>query len=393
MRRRCAPGSGVPHDAALEGWDGSGNLQDAARRRAARADRGLGAAHGLADVAAGPHARRPGRDGADAAGARRRASRGWPAMRERSAADGVTWLRPLLGLGRAELRDYLARGGASVVEDPQQRRPRLRPGRHGARSLQLRRWARRASVLPRRRRRLDMARAALERAWRSCAARATVEPAARATWSVDRAAFADWPDETRLRLLAARAALDRGRAVPPAPGAACGRALEAAGGAARLAGVLIAPAPDELRVTREAEAAAARAAPDAPWDGRWRVAGPARPGDVVAALGEAADRVPGWRGCRPAARRRCWPRPRSGGGCPGRRAGRRPRRRMVGFAGAVTANAFFAASDHALNDRAPIFILQQRRTGSGPPEPDRDFEGDSPWATRATSPSGSSCSC
>ena len=43
-------------------------------------------------------------------------------------AEGILWLRPLLGVRRAALRDWLAARGRGLGRGPEQRRPALRPG-------------------------------------------------------------------------------------------------------------------------------------------------------------------------------------------------------------------------------------------------------------------------
>ena len=99
------------------GWDGRGNLQDRARqaRRALIAgwarDRGIGAValgHTLDDQAETFLLRLARGSGVDGLGA----------MRDRGAAEDVLWLRPMLTLRRAELRDWLVAEGVDWAEDP-----------------------------------------------------------------------------------------------------------------------------------------------------------------------------------------------------------------------------------------------------------------------------------
>lgn len=117
VAERCAA-LGIPHETlAWEGWDGRGNLAEAAReaRRAligawARG-RGIGAValgHTLDDQAETVLMRL----------ARGSGVAGLAAMAPASEAEGVIWLRPLLGIRRAALREVLRGRGWGWAEDP-----------------------------------------------------------------------------------------------------------------------------------------------------------------------------------------------------------------------------------------------------------------------------------
>ena len=109
---------GVPHDVlAWRGWDGNGNLQDNARRarRSLIADwarsRDVGAValgHTLDDQAETLVMRLARGSGVD----------GLAAMAAESRAEGIVWLRPMLGLRRADLRAWLMAEGVGWAEDP-----------------------------------------------------------------------------------------------------------------------------------------------------------------------------------------------------------------------------------------------------------------------------------
>ncbi|HHN72643.1 MAG TPA: tRNA lysidine(34) synthetase TilS, partial [Thermopetrobacter sp.] len=122
---RLAAGLGVRHTVLRwRGWDGSGNLQDRARRarygllsRWAR-ENGIGMvalAH-TADDQAETVLMRLGR----AAGVD-----GLSGIPERRIERGVTFVRPLLGVTRAALRDYLTRNRIAWAEDPSNRDARF----------------------------------------------------------------------------------------------------------------------------------------------------------------------------------------------------------------------------------------------------------------------------
>lgn len=117
MVARVCAALGVPHQTLRwQGWDGTGNLQDQARRarRGLLADwaRAEGLAVGLAhtrdDVAETFLMRLARGAGVD----------GLSAMAARWDEAGVTWLRPLLATSREDLRSALRGWGVDWVDDP-----------------------------------------------------------------------------------------------------------------------------------------------------------------------------------------------------------------------------------------------------------------------------------
>jgi len=307
-----------------EGWDRRGNLQ--AQARAARyrllADwaraRGLGAValgHTLDDQAETVLLRLMRGSGVD----------GLAAMAPAATRDGVRWLRPLLGLRRADLRGWLAAQGAGWIEDPSNDDARFQRVR-----------ARRAmDALG-----LDAAGLA-QTAARMGRARAALEAQTAALWAqsarvgacgevlLAREALRAAPPEIALRLLADALRAASGAALRPrlealealcaalaSPGAMAGRTLH---------GCVVAARGDGATLAREPAAAARGALArglcdglcdglwDGLWDGRWRVAAQA-PG-AIGALGEAGAAAlraaaragtwaapPGWRAAPRAAR-------------------------------------------------------------------------------------------
>jgi len=121
---RCARILGLHHETLQwRGWDGQGNLQNAAReaRYALMADWAM--RRNLPSIALGHTAD----DQAETVLmrlARRAGVDGLSAMAPQSTRHGVTWLRPLLFARREALRDYLRRAGLEWVEDPSNDDPR-----------------------------------------------------------------------------------------------------------------------------------------------------------------------------------------------------------------------------------------------------------------------------
>ncbi len=291
--RVCAS-LGVPHDTLQWQWDRRGNLQDAARRGRRRviADwartAGLGAvalAHTRDDVAETFLMRLARGAGVD----------GLSAMAHHWREGGVTWLRPLLGASRAELRDYLRAIGADWVDDPSNDntafdRIKARKALTALRPLGLTE-GRLAEVAGH----LAEARAALETVTDDVAVR--VLAAQGNAVRVDATGLATAPAEVQrrliLRVLGHLAPGDYG------PRGAALQALLArvlAGQAATLAGCRMVP---DVRqgVTwafREFKAVAGLTCPiDQWWDGMWRIDGPSA-GDVRA-LSVGIARIPDWR--------------------------------------------------------------------------------------------------
>lgn len=109
---------GVPH--ALRVWEHgavAGNLMDAARRARMALIADWARSRGIAHVALG-HTRDDQAETLLMGLARQAGLAGLSGMRRRWEEGGVTFHRPLLDLGRAELRDWLVARGVSWVDDP-----------------------------------------------------------------------------------------------------------------------------------------------------------------------------------------------------------------------------------------------------------------------------------
>lgn len=215
---------------------------------------------------------------------------GLAAMAEWRDAFEMRWLRPMLGAGRAELRDWLAARDIGWIDDPTNDNAdydRIR-ARQAIAALGLD-----VSGLARSAAHIAEARDALA----DYAALVSAETAFdRGSLILPRGPLRDAPPEIRRRILVAAVRWVTGADYPPRR-AALLHALEAvlAQGRVTLDGALISPTGAGLRVTREAAAALrAPAVAEGPWDRRWQVAG-LRPGQRVAALGsQALARLP-WR--------------------------------------------------------------------------------------------------
>jgi tRNA(Ile)-lysidine synthase len=98
-------------------WDGQGNLQSAARKARYRLITQWAAAQGIKTVAIGHTAD----DQAETVlmnMARRSGVDGLSAMTRRMLNNGITWLRPLLGARREDLRAFLSVRNVAWAEDP-----------------------------------------------------------------------------------------------------------------------------------------------------------------------------------------------------------------------------------------------------------------------------------
>lgn len=283
----AARGLGLPVETLRwNGWDGSGNLQNSARRarKALLADwavrRGLGAValgHTMDDQAETVLLRLGRGSGVD----------GLSAMSVRSDDNGLTWLRPLLALRRDALRDWLRARGAAWTDDPsnddlrfdrvkaRQALPALAPLGVTVEGL-----AATAARLGEARDALDDAAAALATeavSWGACGEVRLNLPRLRGA-----------PPELSRRLF--RATLTRVAGAEYGPRADAEAAALSAmfslrlGGGRSLHGCVIRPdGPSGAVITREASAVAENAMADGLWDGRFEIS--LAPGGANASIG------------------------------------------------------------------------------------------------------------
>ncbi|MFC2966488.1 tRNA lysidine(34) synthetase TilS [Acidimangrovimonas pyrenivorans] len=270
--RACA-GLGLPHDILHWHWDGQGNLSDAARRGryALMADwargRGIGAValgHTLDDQAETVLLRLARGSGVD----------GLSGMAARRAADGILWLRPLLDVRRAALRDFLTARGIGWAEDPSNDNPAYDRVKARTALAALAPLGIDAEGLAETAARLAMARRALEEVTLRIARDGARVEAGDVVF--DRAALDEAPQEIRLRLIAHAlrwivSADYRPRLAPLAEAVAAALA----GGRRTLAGCLISGTADSVRISREYRAVRdSRCPTDRLWDRRWALSGP-----------------------------------------------------------------------------------------------------------------------
>ncbi|WP_328803837.1 tRNA lysidine(34) synthetase TilS [Paracoccus xiamenensis] len=206
---------------------------------------------------------------------------GLAAMAARRTDRGMVWLRPLLDIGREELRDHLRARSVGWIDDPSNDNDRFERvrARQAIAALGLDTAALAQSAAN-----LGQAREALN------AALMPLLDSAEARYGsvlLDRAGFDAAPLEQRRRLVVAAVRFVTGAGYPPRR-AGVEHALAALERGARvtLDGAVLDPA-QALRVHREPAAAARANDGAAVWDNRWRIDG-LRAGDSVAALGADA---------------------------------------------------------------------------------------------------------
>lgn len=265
---------GFPHHRLDWRWNGQGNLPDAARRgrQAALAAWAQGAglsavvlAHTQDDLAETFVMRLARGSGVD----------GLSAMAPKQVFCGARFLRPLLGVTRAELRTALVAMGQRWVDDPTNddptfTRPRVRRALGVLADLGIT-----PDGLARTAERLAQAQAALI----TLAERAAEQVATLQAGDVVLApALTDWPEETQRRLICAALIWVAGLDYPPrADQLSHLREAMATGRDVTLAGCRILSRPYGWRILREARDLPRQPyAANALWDGRWRITGPER---------------------------------------------------------------------------------------------------------------------
>ncbi|MEI4233875.1 tRNA lysidine(34) synthetase TilS [Roseovarius sp. D22-M7] len=287
---------GIPHETLdWQGWDGSGNLPDHARRARYALLAEWASGHGTGDVTLG-HTEDDLAETFIMRLARGAGVDGLSAMRDRWRHGPVTFHRPLLEVSRVALRDVLRAQGVGWVEDPTNRdmtyeRARVRDGLGALAAAGLD-----TPMLAQTARRLAEARTALD-----TVARAAADDIVRFEAGdilLARARLAALPDEVARRVLQACLRWIAGADYPPR-GAAMTQFLGAAraGEAMTLQGCLLHAGATTTRIGREYAAVRdLRASAGEVWDGRWRIEGPAPVGAEIAALGpDGLKCCPDWR--------------------------------------------------------------------------------------------------
>jgi len=293
---------GLGHDTLNWTWDGTGNVQDAARRARVLLIEGWRGtiahvlmAHTQDDLAETfllRLARGSGVEGLSAMAASR-----FVATPDRPGV-GYHILRPCLQMRRADLRHYATTLKLPFVDDPSNADPRFDRVKMRQALPRLEALGLSVETLTQTAHRLERARGALSARLRDVAGHVAEQSAAGGV-TLNRDRFQTIEQDTQLRLLAAACMWVSGAEYRPRA-----TALEAlldrilSGGGGTLIGVQCATTPRSCHIFREYDAIKSLAAPvqtGALWDGRWTIDGPARDGDQMRPLGEAIGQCPNWR--------------------------------------------------------------------------------------------------
>lgn len=283
---------GHPHSTLRWHWDGTGNLQDAARSARLRL---IGEWRGGIEHVLFAHTRDDQAETLLMRLARGSGVDGLSAMAERrhvpSAApsEGFWQIRPLLQETRADLRHYADTLRLPYVDDPSNDDPRFDRVRARRALTVLGDLGLDAATLAETAGRMARAREALVARAVSLAKDILRDTPDAAGLAFDRDALAAVERDTQLRLLAAALQWVGGAVYRPratALEALLDRAL--AGGGGTLHGAQLSVGATSLRIFREYQAVRetrAVAGPTVLWDGMWRITGPAVDGLTVRALG------------------------------------------------------------------------------------------------------------
>lgn len=282
---------GIPHETLHWHREGGGNLMAAAREARLRLLSDWALRHGLSAVLLG-HTQDDQAETLLMRLSRGAGIDGLSGMAGRRLSHGMLWLRPLLGVTRADLRDWLAAQRIGWSDDPSNDRADFHRIRIRKAMAEL---GIPAPQLAQTAENLAMAREALGHYAAKAAEGATLHAG---VLTLPAAAFAAAPAEIRRRLFVAGLRWVSGSGYPPRREAVRHALAELAQGRqVVLDGVIATPGAEGLGLVRE-PAASLRAAPasgdPALWDGRWRITG-LQPGQQVRALGH--DPLPGlgWR--------------------------------------------------------------------------------------------------
>jgi tRNA(Ile)-lysidine synthase len=286
----------IPHTLLKwSGWDGQGNLQNAAREARYGLMSTWAAQQGIPAIALG-HTRDDQAETVLMQLARGAGVDGLSAMQPERHWLGVTWLRPLLDASRSDLRGYLQAMGVSWSDDPSNRnldydRIKAREALHALAPIGID-SAGLATVASH----MQQARTALEQ--QTDAAMGRIAHRQAGSLCLEPQGFKVETAEIRRRLV-----ISALRWITLSDYAPRGRSLVAAlkavdsSGSATLLGCRLLMTPRGLWIFREYAAVQDLQVPsDALWDGRWRVMGPIDAGLTIAALGDAGlAACPEWR--------------------------------------------------------------------------------------------------
>ncbi|MEQ8896282.1 MAG: tRNA lysidine(34) synthetase TilS [Roseovarius sp.] len=286
MVARLCDGWSIPHTTLKwEGWTGTGNLPDAARRARYGLMVDWAAETGIPAIAVAHTAN----DQAETflmRLARMAGLDGLSAMAPRWQQGGITFFRPVLHATREELRAVLRDRGIGWADDPSNADPAFERVRARQVLETLAPLGIEATTLAEVAGNLAAARTVIDQ--QVAFAARNVARTEDGDVLLDRTALARLEPEITRRLLQQAILWISGADYPPR-GPALQRAMRAidAGDSVTLHGCRFITRAGALRLTREEQAVAdLTARPGDVWDGRWRLSGPETEGAVVAALGE-----------------------------------------------------------------------------------------------------------
>lgn len=287
VARLCAE-LGLPHHCLVwQGWDGQGNLSDAARRARydLMADWALG--HEIHDLVLG-HTQNDQAETLVMRLARGAGLDGLAGMGARTARGAMTLHRPLLGVSRESLRAYLRQRDIGWADDPSNDDPQYARVRTRAALAALESAGVEIEALAKVAGYLREARETISHVAQEAAERLVQFDLGDLV--IDAQAWGEERKDIQRRILQAALRWVSGHGYP-ARGAAVEALLEAVqrDEATTLHGCRIIPRRDYIRITREwAAVADLEASAGTLWDGRWQVSGPFEPEDRIRALGEAS---------------------------------------------------------------------------------------------------------
>jgi len=286
----------IPHDVRhWTGWNGEGNLQDAARRARYGLMAEWAAENEILDITLG-HTLDDQAETVLMRLARGSGVDGLSGMAASRSAHGIRWLRPLLGIRRADLRDYLRENNVTWSEDPSNEdskfdRIKTRTALKTLETLGITSERLADTAI-----RMTSARQVLDQSTHAAAQDIAKITAGAVHLQLD--GLFHLPAETRRRLLVHSLSWVASADYPPRHAAL--RELQIALTAQKtttLHGCLISSDSHRCLITRELSAVSHLAvAPDQIWDNRWRMSGPAEAGHMIRVLGESGLKsCPEWR--------------------------------------------------------------------------------------------------
>ncbi|MGR3342493.1 MAG: tRNA lysidine(34) synthetase TilS [Paracoccaceae bacterium] len=294
--QRLCTSLGIAHDVLhWTGWNGEGNLQDAARRARYRLMAQWSAEKAISDVALG-HTLDDQAETVLMRLARGSGVDGLSGMAASRSAQGIRWLRPLLGIRRADLRDYLRKNRVTWSEDPSNEdakfdriKTRTALKTLGTLGITPERLADTAI-------RMASARQVLDQSTQTAAQDIAKITAGAVHLQLD--GLFHLPAETRRRLLVHSLSWVASADYPPRHAALSELQIAmTARKTATLHGCLISSDRHRCLITRELSAVAhLTVAPGQIWDNRWKMSGPVNAGHMIRVLGEnGLKSCPNWR--------------------------------------------------------------------------------------------------